>query len=438
MRLSEAPIYNLRAVVRETGLHADTVRVWERRYGLPKPRRSPGGHRLYSEGDIYLIKWLQSRQAEGLSISRAAEQWRQLIASGADPWTEAGEAERPRAEPSPSAVNRLNDLREQWISACLAYDEAGANQALNYAFGLYSAETVVLEVLQPALHALGERWRSGQVSVQQEHFASAMASRRLESMIASTPAPSHPEALLLACPETELHSLPLQFLALLLRRRGYRVVYLGADVPLSELDGTINSLRPALVVMAAQGLRAAASLRATSQMLSRRHTRLAYAGRAFSMAPELRADIAGNYIGDSMGAALPAIEQLLAHPRAVHRPGSHEPNPAWRQYVDAQPRIEINIQRRFVKTPLPARHLMSANTLVGDSLAAALELGRVDLMELDLPAIVVVLQAQGMPSDGISDYLRSYGHSVRRALGTDGAEIATWLEARAKSVAAAP
>ena len=70
------PLYNLKAVIKEVGLTPATLRAWERRYGLLKPHRSPGGHRLYSRRDIDLLKWLIDRQQEGLSISSAVEMWK--------------------------------------------------------------------------------------------------------------------------------------------------------------------------------------------------------------------------------------------------------------------------------------------------------------------------------------------------------------------------
>ena len=88
MTLNQAATYNLKAVMHETGLAADTLRAWERRYGLPLPQRTRGGHRLYSERDIHVIKWLMRRQAEGLSISRAVGEWNKLISSGTDPLNE--------------------------------------------------------------------------------------------------------------------------------------------------------------------------------------------------------------------------------------------------------------------------------------------------------------------------------------------------------------
>src|SRR5512134_3649739 len=83
--VSITPAYNLKAVLKETGIAADTLRAWERRYGLPMPQRSAGGHRLYSQRDIETIKWLMKRQADGLSISRAVDLWNEQIGSGTDP-----------------------------------------------------------------------------------------------------------------------------------------------------------------------------------------------------------------------------------------------------------------------------------------------------------------------------------------------------------------
>jgi DNA-binding transcriptional MerR regulator len=52
----EEPLFNLKAVVQQTGLKPDTLRAWERRYGLPSPARSGGKHRLYTQRDIEVLR----------------------------------------------------------------------------------------------------------------------------------------------------------------------------------------------------------------------------------------------------------------------------------------------------------------------------------------------------------------------------------------------
>src|SRR5919202_3525733 len=70
-QLSTVPVFNTRAVAHETGVPPDTFRAWERRYGVPRPQRTAGGHRLYSERDIAIIRWLRDRTDEGMNISHA-------------------------------------------------------------------------------------------------------------------------------------------------------------------------------------------------------------------------------------------------------------------------------------------------------------------------------------------------------------------------------
>ena len=120
MPASQTPAYNLKVVLKETGIAADTLRAWERRYGIPRPERTPGGHRLYSQRDVHVIKWLMARQAEGLTISRAVNQWNEITARGVDPLEES----KPlRAEGFSTANASLDALSKEWLAACFGNDE---------------------------------------------------------------------------------------------------------------------------------------------------------------------------------------------------------------------------------------------------------------------------------------------------------------------------
>src|SRR5512144_3031414 len=115
--VSTTPAFNLKVVLKETGIAADTLRAWERRYGLPLPQRSAGGHRLYSQRDIETIKWLIKRQAEGFSISHAVDLWKEQVASGADPL--AGSVSSAFV---PTSSASLEALRHDWLAACFKFD----------------------------------------------------------------------------------------------------------------------------------------------------------------------------------------------------------------------------------------------------------------------------------------------------------------------------
>ena len=124
------PTFNLKAVVQETGLKPDTLRAWERRYGLPQPQRTDGGHRLYTRRDIDTLKWLVARQEDGLSISRAVGTWEALVAEGKDPLLETVDlfTSEPAATfttlPTPAEIgSTIHELRHAWVQACLDFDE---------------------------------------------------------------------------------------------------------------------------------------------------------------------------------------------------------------------------------------------------------------------------------------------------------------------------
>ncbi|MEN9937152.1 MAG: hypothetical protein RLZZ387_3731, partial [Chloroflexota bacterium] len=71
LALPDTPRYNIKAVVQQTQVNVSTLRAWEQRYGVPQPKRSDHGHRLYSQRDVEIIKWLRQCTEEGLAISQA-------------------------------------------------------------------------------------------------------------------------------------------------------------------------------------------------------------------------------------------------------------------------------------------------------------------------------------------------------------------------------
>ncbi len=434
MQLNQNPIYNLKAVIKETGIAADTLRAWERRYGLPKPGRTPGGHRLYSQHDIPLIKWLMKRQAEGLSISRAVDHWNEAIAAGADPLAGTQFIVQSGALTEPVLTSNLDALREEWLADCLDYNEAAAERILNQAFSYYSVEIVVIDLIQRGLHEVGERWKSGQVSVQQEHFVSIMAMQRLDGLIGSSPAPVHSHRLVLAGPPGELHSLPLQQLAFLLRRRSWPVVFLGADVPLAHLDETVEVVKPDLVVMAAQQLTTASALNECVTLLNKKGVRAAFGGMVFNQIPALQYKLSAEFLGPEMRPAVDRIEQLLQEQGHVVLDIEPPQNPLLQTFRASRPQIELTILQAFSRMKLPGAYLGVANEYFGAALEAALDLGNVAYLEADLAWIGSLLAGRGLPAASLPDYLTAYAKAFHHVMGTSAKETAEWIEAYAGKI----
>jgi DNA-binding transcriptional MerR regulator len=430
--LREERFYNLKAVIRQTALKPDTLRAWERRYGLPTPERSEGGHRLYSRRDIDIIKWLVARQHEGLTIKRAVQLWRQIEAEGRDPLQPATPilSPAPAVPTSGSRGETITHLRQEWMASCLLYDETRAEQALAQAFALYPPETVAVELLQRAVAEVGEGWYRGHVTVQQEHFCSALVVRRLEALVLSTPSPIHTGRILAACPPEEYHVISLLLLTFLLRRRGWGVVYLGANVPAEQLESTVAARRPQMVIVAAQQLHTAATLLEIDQVLQREGVILAYGGLIFNLLPQLRERITGHFLGERLDLAPQVAEALMAAPPLLQ--GVERVPERYLQaragFEEQRGNIEAHLTQDLADMGLTSDYLSMANRELALNISAALTLGNMDFLGKDIEWVKGLIRNYQMPSEVLHGYLVAYHRRAREVLDERGALVVAWLE----------
>ncbi|HHY55548.1 MAG TPA: MerR family transcriptional regulator [Chloroflexi bacterium] len=440
----KTPIYNLKAVVQETGLKADTLRAWERRYGVPTPQRTESGHRLYSQYDIDILKWLIERQEDGMSISRAIELLHRLEEEGKNPLDAASAPGAPRNDGRSYEMRTLSSLpeaprlgetgtvaqmRDAWVKACLNFEESQAEQLLAQAFALFPAEVVCMDLIQRGLHEIGAGWYTGRVTVQQEHFASALAIRRMEALLASTPAPTRAGRILVSCPPEEEHTFVPLLISLLLRRRGWDVVYLGANVPLLNLEATLTSVRPNLVVLTAQQLHTAAGLMEMAEVLFQARIPTAFGGLIFTEAPGLHEAIPGYYLGDKLEHVVGEIEHIMTNLRPVpaQRQVSYDYKEALDHFRSRQAMIEAEIWR-LMPEAIPQRLLALANLNFGRAIIAALTLGRMDYLNPDLDWVEgLLVNHHQMPADALDDYLSAYYEAALRHLDRRGYVVIEWF-----------
>jgi len=406
--------FNLKVVIQETGLNADTLRAWERRYGLPNPERTPGGHRLYSLRDIQMLNWFLARQKEGLSISRAVELWRNLEADGQDPLP-AYTPQKLQVEPGGTV---LDDLCHAWVNACLAFEEQAAERILSQAFSILAPEMVCTGVLQNGLALIGRDWYSGKASVQQEHFASALAMRRLHSLYSAAPLPNRPGRILAACPPGEEHEFGLLLLTVLLRRRGWDVVYLGANVPVQRLESALHAVNPFLVISLAQTLPAAASLRLMGEFLTSQGVRMAFGGGIINSLPSTQEAIPGYFLGVDLAASAQIVESLWnlkphAPPVSPLPPGYSQ---ALQHYIELYPLINIFVTHEIPTSEISPVHMEIALTSLQKHLQAALELGDIHFVVESLGWLEQLLVNHGLPKDLLQHFLLVYWQALETHL----------------------
>jgi DNA-binding transcriptional MerR regulator len=247
-------------LARRVGVSQDLLRAWERRYGLLTPVRSPGGFRLYSSADEQRVHRMQAHLAQGLAAAEAAratlaeETDRSTTAPSGQPATAAKptgtDTSTRRDAPLPGTNHGLTGLADELRHALDALDGPAAEAVLDRLFADFTVETTLRQVLVPYLHNLGERWANGAIGVATEHFASNLLRARLASLARGW-GQGHGPCAVLACPPGERHDLPLLAFGVVLHRNGWRIIYLGADTPLSDLIHTVAEQRPDVVILAA-------------------------------------------------------------------------------------------------------------------------------------------------------------------------------------------
>ena len=217
---------------RRVGVSPELLRAWERRYGLMEPERSAGGFRLYSDADAARVQRMQKYLSQGLSAAEAAR---------------AAIEEAPA--PENIATRSLADSAADLQRALERYDEQAANSIVDSALSNLSTETALGEVVMPVLREVGERWAAGELTIAQEHFATNVLRGRLLGLARGWGHGNGPIALL-ACTSGEQHDLPLMLFGISLRAAGWRIVFLGADIPASTIEQAAESIAPAAVVIA--------------------------------------------------------------------------------------------------------------------------------------------------------------------------------------------
>jgi MerR family transcriptional regulator, light-induced transcriptional regulator len=303
------PVYNTRAVVQRTGVPADTFRAWERRYSVPRPTRTAGNQRLYSERDVAVVGWLRDRTKEGLTISQAVALLRLDEDSGSND-------DRFTRQTSGGDGVRLGPIRERVVEALTAFDGGAAERVIEEAMVLAGVDDVCRHVIEAGLVEIGERWQRGELGVGVEHFASCFALRKAAALFNLSQPESGRGPIVAACVEGELNEVGLLLRSLFLSRHGFRIVYLGADLPCADLVGVVREVGSPVVLLLATTEplveRLAATVRALGEVrIGSVAPVVAYGGRVFLDHPELREGVNGLFLEDEDRDAVERLHRLV-------------------------------------------------------------------------------------------------------------------------------
>ncbi|HEY0467252.1 MAG TPA: MerR family transcriptional regulator [Polyangiaceae bacterium] len=231
--------YRIGTAARLAGVSTHALRVWERRYGVPTPGRSEGGARLYSEAEVDRLRLFKRAVDRGHAIGQIAT---------------LGPAELERLAGGPSAVvsgraETTSELLGEFVQAVSSFDSAQAERLLERARVLLSARELVLQILAPLLARIGQAWQKGELCTASEHVASTLVREHATRLLRQIPADAGAERLLVSTPAAELHELGALLAAAVAKIHGYDVLYLGPNLPASEIALAARAARADLVAL---------------------------------------------------------------------------------------------------------------------------------------------------------------------------------------------
>ena len=230
----------MRIVSRRTGLSAEILRVWERRYGVVSPGRTHTGRRLYSDADIERLLLLRRATLGGRSIGTIAG-----LPNAALEELVRQDAEADLAGGAPMARSAGDYPAGRLVAEGMRAIELFDLDALGAVLRRGSVALPVLEFLEGVvgalLHQVGTRWRDGTFRAVHGHLAANGVRRVLEQMTVA--GPDSAPRLVLATPLGQVHDLGAMMAGVNAAAEAWSVTWLGANLPAADIAHAAVSLR---------------------------------------------------------------------------------------------------------------------------------------------------------------------------------------------------
>ena len=297
-RLPNAGLVPIRTVASLTGVNPVTLRAWERRYGLIKPVRTPKGHRLYTMADVDYIQQVTALLQAGMSIGQV-----QQVLHPEQPDTKAVE------EPDSDI---WSSYQHGMIEAIELFEESALDDHYNEALSFYPVDIVISRLIVPLMQELGRRWEHTEGSIAEEHFFGVYLRNKLGARFHHMRrSPSGPK-LLATCLPGEHHEIGLLLFALAAMDRNYRIILLGADMPLEELPFVVQRTACQAIVLSGSAALTVSGLSADLRRLVSRVAVPVFAGGRVAVDhPEDFIATGIILLGEDLTMALSKIDAML-------------------------------------------------------------------------------------------------------------------------------
>jgi len=228
--------FSIKDIENLTGIKSHTLRIWEQRYGIPHPKRTSTNIRYYDDEDLKLLLNVSMLNRQGHKISKLTclpkEELEKLASSYA-------------LNTSDTSL-QLDTL----LAAMFNLDESAFDKILSSHLLKNGLELTMTELFFPFMKRIGVLWQTGQVNPSYEHFMSNLIRQKMIVAIDSQNPAKKTESkkFLLFLPESETHELGLLFANYIIRSRGHQSIYLGQNLPYTDLDAVVSQYQPDFIM----------------------------------------------------------------------------------------------------------------------------------------------------------------------------------------------
>jgi DNA-binding transcriptional MerR regulator len=223
--------YKIKDLETLTGIKAHTLRVWEKRYGLLSPARTETKIRTYSDEDLVKLLNIAILYDSGLKISKIAE-------------CSEGEI-RTQVRAICDTTHTFSAVVSLLIQSMVEIDYDTFERVITKTIEKEGLEVVYKNYLVSFLNRIGVLWVVGTISPVQEHFVSNIIRQKI--IVETDKLPNVEKRrfdAVLFTPEGEFHEISLLYYNYILKKRNYRTLYLGVNLPIGDLKNSIPTMNP--------------------------------------------------------------------------------------------------------------------------------------------------------------------------------------------------
>jgi methanogenic corrinoid protein MtbC1 len=230
--------YSIRVVARMTGIPADTLRMWERRYGFPKPQRTSTGIRAYLSDDLerlqLIVRALAAGHRPGQVVPMSRAQLERVVSETADAAPPSASLERAPVT-GPATVMAV-------VESLTRSDVLGVHRAIRKAAATLGARAFLTEFAHPLVVTIGRMWHDGEIDVRHEHLATDALITQMRVLLSTYEDLRGSPSFLLASLPDEEHTIGTLMTGLFLSLEGSRVHLLGTAAPPREIVRAAHDL----------------------------------------------------------------------------------------------------------------------------------------------------------------------------------------------------